>query len=316
MRASASSSTTRRCAAAYSRACWIDCATCAAIASSRSISACVNSRGAIVRTLSAPSSLSRERIGTARIDWKRSSGRFGNDAEARIEVRVRRQHHGLPLLGGDAGDALAERQPRALRHLLDARAVGRAKHELARALVVEVDEARVGAERVRDLARDEREHLLEVERRVDRLDRLGQELEVPPRLVHVVVFSPRVSKYDWLLFLHVTGAFLFLGAARCRRACSTSPRCGGSGRARSRCCSGSRASPWSRSTAACCCDRLRALARQREPVGYGYGDGWVIAALVLLVSRTPPAPWAASARTRRGSSPNGSPRRATHRARS
>jgi uncharacterized membrane protein len=27
----------------------------------------------------------------------------------------------------------------------------------------------------------------------------------------MVVFSRRVSKYDWLLFFHVTGAFLFLG---------------------------------------------------------------------------------------------------------
>ena len=143
-----------------------------------------------MRTFSAPSSVCRARIGTARIDWKRSSGRFGNALEARVEVRVGRQHHGLPLLRGDAGDALAERQPRALRHLLDARAVRRAKHELARAVVVQVDEAGVGVERVRDLARDEREHLLEVERRVDGLDRLGEELEVPPRLVHAS-YSPR-----------------------------------------------------------------------------------------------------------------------------
>jgi hypothetical protein len=50
---------------------------------------------------------------------------------ARVEMRVGRKHHGLPLGGGDAGDALAERQSRALRHLLDARAVSRAEHELA-----------------------------------------------------------------------------------------------------------------------------------------------------------------------------------------
>jgi hypothetical protein len=41
--------------------------------------------------------------------------------------------------------------------------VRRAKDELVRALVVEVDEAGVRPERVRDLARNELEDLLEVE---------------------------------------------------------------------------------------------------------------------------------------------------------
>ena len=79
---------------------------------------------------------------------------------------------------GRAGDPLARPHPRAPRHLLDARAVRRAQHELVGALVVEVDEARVGVERVGDLARDELEHLLEVERRVDRRDRLGQQAQM------------------------------------------------------------------------------------------------------------------------------------------
>ena len=52
------------------------------------------------------------------------------------------------------------------------------------ALVVEVDEAGVGVERVGDLGRDQREHLLEVERRVDRLDRVGQQPEVAFALIH------------------------------------------------------------------------------------------------------------------------------------
>ena len=52
------------------------------------------------------------------------------------------------------------------------------QHELVGALVVEVDEARVGAERFGDFPRDEREHLLEIERRVDRLDRLGQQAQM------------------------------------------------------------------------------------------------------------------------------------------
>src|SRR5436305_1164614 len=78
MRASASSSCTRRCASEYSFACSIDCATCAAIASSRSTSSSEKVRDVRVRTLSAPSSVpSRIRIGTARIDSYSSSGRFG-----------------------------------------------------------------------------------------------------------------------------------------------------------------------------------------------------------------------------------------------
>src|SRR5207249_4077069 len=88
-----------------------------------------------------------------------------------------------------AGDPLAGAHPRPLGHLGDARAVGGAKHELAGALVVEVDEAGVGVECVSDLRRDLAEHLLEVEGRVDGLDRLGQEAEMafagvhPPRSV-------------------------------------------------------------------------------------------------------------------------------------
>ena len=48
-----------------------------AIATRSSISSSVNSRGSRVRTLSAPSSVSRATIGTARIDSYSSSGRFG-----------------------------------------------------------------------------------------------------------------------------------------------------------------------------------------------------------------------------------------------
>jgi hypothetical protein len=62
--------------------------------------------------------------------------------------------------------------------------VGRSQDELVCPLVVEIDEARIGMERVRELRGDERQHLLEVERRVDRLDRLGQKPQVPFRSVH------------------------------------------------------------------------------------------------------------------------------------
>ena len=80
--------------------------------------------------------------------------------EARVEVRLRGDHDRRALRGGDTRDPLARTHARRARELLDARAVRRAQHELVRALVVEVDEARVGAERVGDLARDELEHLL------------------------------------------------------------------------------------------------------------------------------------------------------------
>jgi hypothetical protein len=94
--------------------------------------------------------------------------------------------------------------------------VRRAEDELVGALVVEVDEARVGLERVRDAAGHELEHLLQVERRVDGADRLRQEREVPRRRIHAVrlyggrrtAYRPRfVSRYDWFLFLHLLGAF-------------------------------------------------------------------------------------------------------------
>ena len=104
--------------------------------------------------------------------------------EARVEVRLRGDHHRRALRRRRAGDPLAGPHPRPPRHLVDARAVRRAQDELVRALVVEVDEAGVRLERVRDLARDEREHLLEVERRVDGRDRLGQQPEVACGRVH------------------------------------------------------------------------------------------------------------------------------------
>ena len=104
--------------------------------------------------------------------------------EARVEVRLLREHDGRPLGRGDAGDPFPGPHPRPSRHLVDPRAVRRPQDELAGALVVEVDEAGVGAERVRDLARDEAEHLLEVERRVHGGDRLRQEAEVPRGGIH------------------------------------------------------------------------------------------------------------------------------------
>ena len=51
------------------------------------------------------------------------------------------------------------------------------------------EKAGVRLERGRDLARDEREHLLEVERRVDGLDRLGQQLQMSLALLHLVYLA-------------------------------------------------------------------------------------------------------------------------------
>jgi hypothetical protein len=62
--------------------------------------------------------------------------------------------------------------------------VRRAQDELVGALVVQVDEAGVGVEGVCDLGRDLLEHFLEVERRVDGGDRLGQEAQMPLADVH------------------------------------------------------------------------------------------------------------------------------------
>ena len=111
--------------------------------------------------------------------------------EARVEMRGRGDRDRRTLRCRGPRDPLAEVQPRPPRHLVHRRTVRRTEHELVRALVVEVDEAGVGLERVRDLARDEREHLLEVERRVDRSDRLGQQSEMPCRRVHRPIVGTR-----------------------------------------------------------------------------------------------------------------------------
>ena len=105
--------------------------------------------------------------------------------EPLVEVRLGRDHHRLASSCGRTRDPLARAHPRPAGHLLDPRPVRRPQYELGRLLVVEVDEARVGAEGVRDLARDEREHLFEVEARVDGGDRLRQEAQVTGSLVHL-----------------------------------------------------------------------------------------------------------------------------------
>ena len=116
-------------------------------------------------------------------------GQVREGFEAWVEVRLRRDHHRPELRGCRSRDPFAGPHARPARHLLDARSVRRPQHELARTLVVEIDEASVGGERVGDLARHEREDLLEVERRVDGLDRLGQEPQVPLANIHGAIVA-------------------------------------------------------------------------------------------------------------------------------
>ena len=117
-------------------------------------------------------------------------GQVGEGLETLVEMRLRRDHHRLARGRSGARDPFAGAHPRPAGHLLDAGAVRGAQDELAGLLVVEVDEAGIGTERVGDLARDEREHLLEVERRVDRGDRLGQKAQMAPGLVHRATIAP------------------------------------------------------------------------------------------------------------------------------
>ena len=148
--------------------------------------ASVNVAGRSVRTLSAPSSRpSRATIGTARIDSYWSSGRFGNDLKRGSRCASPRSSPArAPLRPAPVIPSPGSHARRA-RHLLDVRPVRRAQDELVGVLVVEVDEAGVRLERVRDAARDQHEHLLEVERGVDGGDRLGQQAEMARGLVHV-----------------------------------------------------------------------------------------------------------------------------------
>ena len=71
-----------------------------------------------------------------------------------------------------------------LCHLLDACPVRGAEDQLVGALVIEVDEAGLGAESVRHLACHQSQHLFEVQRRVHRGDRFGEKAQVTCSYVH------------------------------------------------------------------------------------------------------------------------------------
>jgi hypothetical protein len=111
-------------------------------------------------------------------------GQVHEPLEPRVEMRLRGDHHRSALLRRDAGDPLTRPHPRASRHLLDRRPVRRPQHELPRPLLVQVDEARVGAECLCHVRRDQLEHLLEVKGGVDRGDRVRQEAQMARWDVH------------------------------------------------------------------------------------------------------------------------------------
>jgi hypothetical protein len=104
--------------------------------------------------------------------------------EARIQVRLLRQHHRGAGGRRRSRDPLTWTHARPAGQLVHVRPVRRAQHELVQATVVEVDETGVGLQRVGDVRRDQREDLLEVERRVDGLNRLGQQPQVPVACIH------------------------------------------------------------------------------------------------------------------------------------
>ena len=106
--------------------------------------------------------------------------------EARVEMSCSRDHDRRALGRRRSRDALARTHLRPPCRLLDPGADGGPQHELVRALVVEVDEAGVGLERLGHLRRDQLEQLVQVERRVDGLDRLGDEAQVPLGAIHAL----------------------------------------------------------------------------------------------------------------------------------
>jgi hypothetical protein len=102
-------------------------------------------------------------------------------------------HHRRPLGGRRTGDPLAGTHLGDARELFHPRAERGAQDELIRRLVVQIDEAGIGLEGLGDLASDELEDLVEVERRVDGGDRFGQQPQVAGGAVHEPSLSERIA---------------------------------------------------------------------------------------------------------------------------
>ncbi len=110
----------------------------------------------------------------------------GKAFEPGIEMGRARDHHRRPSGRRRARDPLARAHLGHAGQLFHARPVRGPQDELVRGLVVEVDEARIGLERLGHLVRDQLEDLVEVERRVDGRDRLGQQPQMAGGAVHVI----------------------------------------------------------------------------------------------------------------------------------
>jgi hypothetical protein len=124
----------------------------------------------------------------------------GEELEAWIEVRLGRDHHGRPLGRCTARDPLTGSEPRSPGHLLDARPVGGPEDELVAAVVVQVDEAGIRVQGLRDARGDEMEDLFEIERRVDRRRRLGQQSEMPLGRFHAGNRTAQLRCAQWPRF--------------------------------------------------------------------------------------------------------------------
>ena len=124
----------------------------------------------------------------------------GEELEAWIEVRLRGDHHRRALCRGAPRDPLTGSKPRSPGHLLDARPIGGSEDELVAAVVVQVDEAGIRMQRLRDARGDEMEDLFEIERRIDRRRRLGQQAEMPLGRFHAGNRTAQLRCAQWPRF--------------------------------------------------------------------------------------------------------------------
>ena len=195
MRSSASSSAIRRCERPHSRAFSIAWPSWAAIVRSSATSSSSYSRGAWVRTFSAPARLPRASTGTARIDSNASSSRFANPRK-----RGSRWAEWAMAIGSRACAACPVMpSPTRMRGVGPSRRDAsdrRAEHELAVRRVELVDEACVGLERGGDRRRDALQHLVELERGRGRGDDVREQGEVAGGGLHACTVTVRLRSRE------------------------------------------------------------------------------------------------------------------------
>ena len=122
-----------------------------------------------------------------------------------------------------------------------------------------------------------------------------------------------MNKYDWLLFLHITGAFLLLGGGVVAAALNLAALRASSGRARSLLLFGLIRIAVAAIVVGSVLAFVFGLWLVNE-AGYGYGDGWIVAAIVLLILGNAIGGFGGSRDWRTASSRSGCWRRATRRA--